>query len=173
MTYSRNGYQPPDSVRIIAKIGYHYGQLGKRFPFAVMWLKDGKRYRKRCANIGEAVLVHQKVSPVVPNATIVSLVRSYDIPSDLRGRLPKPWLWCPRCLKPRKFVLDADGRSFFALKKKWNAEKGRYEWVDRRVAMIFCPMCSCSNKDPVFRRSNQPWETRRFKQGVTRARRRS
>jgi hypothetical protein len=151
-------------------------QIVNRYPWKVMWIRrtpDGKRRKgqKLCASLGHAVAVREKVSKVAPNATVVSRVRGYDIPTSLRGKLPPRWYWCPRCMKPRRYVRDEKGETFTALKKVWSKEKQRFRWVERPVYLLRCPMCECTNRDPIFRRSNQPWETRKFKRGVTRARR--
>lgn len=150
-------------------------QIVHRYPWAVMWVrvKDGRRVRGRklCATLGHAIHECERIQRIVPNATVVSRSRGYDIPPSLRGKLPPRWYWCPRCMKPRKYARDENDATFSVVKKVWSKEKKKYKWVERTVYLLHCPMCGCTNRDPVFRRSNQPWEIRRFKRGVTRARR--
>jgi hypothetical protein len=149
-------------------------QIVNRYPWKVMWIRtvDGKRRRgqKLCTSLGGAIYTQQRIAKLVPNATVVSRVRGYDIPSELRGQLPPRWYWCPRCMKPRRYERDADDATFFVVKKQWSDEKQRFIWKERKVYLLRCPMCDSTNRDPTFRRSNQPWEIRRFKRGVTRAR---
>lgn len=158
----------PLGVRVALKQGFTWNQIVKEKPWAVMWLKGGKRYVKHCGTLGAAVVTWRKVHAVVPNATIVSRARGYDIPSQLRGKLPKGWRWCPYCMKPRKYRRVGD-ETFYATIKVWDPEKGRYIPKEHKLALMRCPMCRCTNRDPVFRRSNQPWERRKFKRGVRRA----
>jgi hypothetical protein len=151
------------------KKGIEWNQIAYREPWAVMWVRvrDGKRVkgRKNFTSLGAAIAFWGTVKPTIPTATVVSLRRSYDIPSELRGRLPKSWAWCPRCMVPRKFQRDEDERWFYAFKKV-KTSKGGYEFKERKVVYLLCPMCGCSNRDPAWRRSNQPWERRRIKRGV-------
>lgn len=178
LAMTNGDYKVPMIVEIVRKFPVIYGQVAHRRPFVVIWImrdEDGhrKKHYKFCANIGAAVAFHKQIVDRVPNATIVSRARAYHVPPLLRGKLPKPWLWCPRCCKPRKFVVSGDGsQTFFTMKKEWSDEEGRYVPRERRVRLIECPMCGFTNRDPVMRQSNQPWEVRRFKRGVTRAKRR-
>lgn len=147
-------------------------QLSHRYPWAVMWLKEGKRYKKKCKNLLEAVHLRDRIKEAgVSNATVVSLCRSYYIPVELIGKLPRPWVWCPLCMKPRKFRRVRD-ETIFVFKKVPDEKRGGYKEVERQVALLRCPMCGCTNRNQVYRRSNQPFEVRKFKRGVTRARKR-
>jgi hypothetical protein len=164
-------------LRQAIKLPLVWGQIVTRYPWKVMWIRVDKQGRKRrgqklCTSLGAAIKFQQKVSSVVPNATVVSRSRGYDIPPSLRGKLPPRWYWCPRCMKPRKYVRDDQGQRFTVNKKVWDKAKQKYKWVERNVYLLRCPMCSTTNRDPIFRRSNQPWEVRKFKKGVTRARKR-
>lgn len=147
-------------------------QIVNRYPWKVMWVRtvDGKRKRgeQLCASLGGAILVQQQVARKVPNATVVSRTRGYDIPPSLRGKLPPRWYWCPRCMKPRRYVRDPDDATFYTIKKVWSAEKQKYIWKERRVYVLRCPMCNCTNRDPIFRRSNQPWEIKHLRNGAGR-----
>lgn len=147
-------------------------QLAHRTPWAVMWMKDGKKYKKKQTNLHEAVHLRNRLHKHgIANATVVSLCRCYYIPVELIGKLPRPWVWCPMCMKPRKYR-RVGTETIHAMKKQWNEKKGRYEEKERLVALLRCPMCGLTNRNTIFRKSNQPFELRRFKRGVTRARRR-
>jgi hypothetical protein len=171
--YSQNG-DLPVGLQQAVRLPLVWVQIVNRHPWKVMWIRvvDGKRKKgeKLCTTLGGAILLQRKISSVVPNATVVSRARGYDIPHELRGKLPPRWYWCPRCLKARKYQRDPQGATFYTIKKVWSDEKRRYVYKERKIYLLRCPMCSCTNRDPIFRRSNQPWETRRIKRGVTRVR---
>jgi hypothetical protein len=162
-------------VRQALKLSVTWSQLTKRYPWKVMWQRkvNGRiaRGEKMCTTLGGAIAFQRSIIDRVPNATVVSRVRAYDVPPKLRGRFPKKgFYWCPYCMKPRKFLIDESGQWFYAQKKVWSHEKGRYVPTERAVALLRCPMCGCTNRDHVWRRSNQPWEKRRIKSGVRRVR---
>jgi hypothetical protein len=75
-------------------------------------------------------------------------------------------------MQPRRFRAVRPLQEFYAMVKVWSDEKKRYKWVDRKLRLLECQYCGCTNRETVFRRSNQPWEIRKFKRGVRRARRR-
>ena len=163
-------------IKQAARLPWSANQLSHRHPWAVMWLKGGKRYKKLCTNLWQAVWFMKRLHAAgMKNATVVSRGRSYHIPVELVGRLPRPWVWCPHCMKPRKFRRVGD-QTIYAQKKVETVDrKGRtiYEYRERKVALLACPMCGCTNRNQVFRQSNQPFHRRKFKQGATRARRTS
>lgn len=171
LAMSNGEYKIPLGVRVALRSEFFPVQIVHRYPWAVVWFADGKRYRKLQTTLASAVVLHKQLvmDCGVKNATIISRSRGYDIPRELRGRLPSPWKWCPRCMKPKKYQRDPEGATTHVRRKEWNSEKKRYEFRERKVWLIRCPTCGCTNRDSVFRRSNQPWELRRFKQGVTRA----
>jgi hypothetical protein len=80
--------------------------------------------------------------------------------------------WCGYCMAPRRFVRSRPEQTFTTNKKFWSDDKGRYIWKEVTLAVIECRVCHGTNRDGRFRRNNQPYEIRRFKQGVRRARRR-
>lgn len=167
----------PIGLKQALKLPLVWNQITHRYPWKVMWVRTDsqgrrKKGQKLCTTLGGAIKEWDRIRAIVPNATVVSRSRGYDIPPKLRGKLPPRWYWCPRCMKPRRYARDPDGARFYVLKKVWRPTKGRYEWVERQVYLLRCPMCSTTNKDQVFRRSNQPWEVRKFKRGVRTARRR-
>jgi hypothetical protein len=170
--YSSNGRLPVGLEQAL-HLPLVWVQIVNRYPWKVMWVRTVNGQRKKgeqlCSSLGGAIIVQRKVARIVPNATVVSRTRGYDIPPQLRGKLPPRWYWCPRCMKPRRYQRDPDDATFYVVKKQWSDEKQRYVWKERRVYVLRCPMCNCTNRDPVFRRSNQPWEVKRYKRGATRA----
>jgi hypothetical protein len=166
-----NGALSP-GLRQALKQALIWNQIVHKYPWAVMWLKGGKRYRKKFQTLGGAIAFQQRAVRVAPSATVVSLSKSYDIPAALRGRLPKRWRWCPRCMKPRRFKRKDPLETFYVNRKEWSEDHKRYIPHEREIAVIECPLCGCTNRDTVFRRSNQPWEIRRIKPGKMRIRKR-
>lgn len=171
MTTSWEGYEISLGVQQALQLPLMHAQRVNKYPWAVVWFstKRGKYVRRLHESLASAIMFHRSAARVDPHATIISRQRGYDIPPSLRGKLPTPWKWCPHCMKPRKYRRLGD-RTFYAQVKRWNHTKQRYEWLDRRLALMICTICRCTNRDPVFRRSNQPWELRRFKRGAMRAR---
>lgn len=168
-------YRTPVIVELAYKRRPTYNQLVHKYPWAVVWFweKDGKivRVYKRCTTVGAAVGLHKKLLEAGrTTATIVSRSRAYYIPTKLVGKIPKPWKWCPYCCKPRKYRRLASGETFFAPVKTWSEEKGKYVWKERELAVTQCRFCHHTNRDQVFRNSNQPWEVRKIKRGVRRVR---
>lgn len=145
-------------------------------PWFVTWHKNGKRYRKQFQSLPQAIhFVATRAQYTDPHASVVAK-HPYDIIPALRGKLPRKhnggtYYWCPCCVTAREFYPVYPERTFWVLKKRFNETKGRYEWLDRRVRTLRCRVCACTNQNAAFRRSNQPWEKRRFKRGVRRAKR--
>jgi hypothetical protein len=159
-------YKVDLGVRQALKLPLLHQQLVHREPWAVYWLANGRRYKKRFTSLGAAIEFHARVIQQVPNATIISRSRGYHIPPSLRGKLPKGWVWCPHCMKPRKYRRHPSGETFSVFKK----DPVTFQRKLRDVALLICPMCQNTNRDHVYRASNQPWEIRKFKRGATRAR---
>lgn len=177
---SKNGYKVPKNVEFFLQGGFVWNQVAIRYPWAVYVLipvEGGrpKRKRRRFNNLYEAVEYHSKVMKKYPSSGIVSLARAYELPAEWRFRkekLPKKWKWCPHCGVFRVFKIVHPREEFTVLKKVWSDEKQRFIFTERRVALVECQLCGHTNRSPIWRRSNQPWEVRRFKPGVKRARRR-
>lgn len=164
MKLGDDGYKVPRIVMIAYKAGdFIMCQVAQRYPWAVIAKTDDKVYYKKCETMLRAVEVHKKWVKKVPNATIISRVRGYDIPPELRGKMPPGWKWCPRCCKGRKFTVVSPAQHFYAERKEWDSSLGRYVWKERRLKLLECPMCGCTNRDAIFRRSNQPWETTKLR----------
>lgn len=184
--HTRHAERAAESVEDVgiaqaARLPFVANQLSHRYPWAVMWIKrdeDGgrKRYKKLCTNLYQAVWFRQRVQDAgVSNATVISRARSYHIPVELIGRLPKPWVWCPHCMKPRKYHRVGDETIFAQKKVQVVSKRGvvSYEYRERRVALLACPMCGCTNRNMIYRQSNQPFHKRKFKRGVTRTKSRT
>lgn len=175
-----HSWKVPLGVRLALSTPLIHVQIVNKYPWAVTWHspKSGKRLQKRFNNLHTAIhFVATRAQYVDPHASIFSRQRGYDLPARLRRAepLPKPWVWCPRCMQPRKYrrSVNAHGEyTTFQGNKKFKTDKGVYEWKVVELALLRCRYCGCTNRDIVFRRSNQPWEVRKFKKGVTRARRR-
>ncbi len=147
-------------------------------PWYATWRspKTGKRLRKMFTTLPHAVaFIATKAQYVDPKACVVAR-QGYDVPPAFRGKFPhkhndRTYYWCPMCVAPRPFYAVIPQREFHTLKKRWSDTKQRYEYIDRRVRVIQCVVCGCTNQNWTFRRSNQPWQIRKFKQGARRAKR--
>lgn len=170
-----NGYDPGIGVTQAMRMPLIHPQLVRRFPWAVIFFDDkGRRKGRRFAFLSEAVLFHYRIHERYPTATVVSRVRGYPIPPKYRGRLPKPWKWCPFCMKPRKYVAcldDKGNRQTFYAGIKTEDGKGGYMMVDRLLLLMECPVCKQRNNHHEFRRSNQKWELIKIPKGKQRYRR--
>jgi len=137
---------------------------------------NGRRHKKEFQALPHAVhFVASRAQYTDPHAAVVSK-HTYDIIPQLRGKLPRKhkgvtYYWCPLCVTARPFFAVTPERTFYTMKKV-QTDSGRYRWTDRRMRVLACRVCGCTNQNHTFRRSNQPWEKRTFKQGVRRARRR-
>lgn|SRR5215471_813227 len=175
----RNGhhsYKVSLGVRLCLKRPLIWGQIVNQYPWYVTWFdpSTGARRRKKF-NTALAGLnfIATKAQYVDKGASLVSRQVGYDIPAQLRGRIPKPWRWCPYCMTARKFRRRFPEETFYAQRKEWSEEKSRYVWKERRLAVLECPRCLMTNQDAKMRRSNQPWETVRLKSRSLRSRRRT
>lgn len=166
-------------------------QISNRYPWMVTWRSPttGKRLFKKFTSLPHAIVfVAERAQYVDPHATI--LCRNHmDIPPGLRNKIPSPWKWCPRCMKARKFKRvyksTGDPEVFYATVKTWVVTKykrvkgkkdlvavGHFTYPERKLALMHCTVCGCTNRDQKFRRSNQPFHTTKVKKGKTRMRRR-
>jgi len=167
-------WKVPGGVRICIKRQLVWGQIINRYPWCVLWTSpnDGKRKRKLFSTAGGAIhFIATQAQYVDRHAALVSRVVGYDIPTQYVNKIPRPWRWCPYCMTARKFKRNAEGATFYAERKEWSEEKGRYVWRSRKLAVLECTRCGCTNKDPRMRRSNQPWEIHHLRQGARRVRR--
>jgi hypothetical protein len=157
--------------------------MNNRLAWYVTWIspRTGQRLRKHFMSPWVAIdFIARKASKVDPHAALVSRTHAYDIPAKYRGKVPyrqeykgrtRTWYWCPLCMQPRRFHAMNPPQEFHAVVKVWSDEKQIYIPKERKLRLLECSYCQCTNRDSVFRRSNQPWEVRAFKRGVRRARR--
>jgi hypothetical protein len=179
--YRRNDHEwkIPYGLRIALHQPLLPPQYTTQWPFYVLWTspRTGKRYKKYFGTMPQAIkFVAEKAQYVDENASVVGR-HIRDMPPKLRGKFPRQMgghmhYWCGYCMAPRRFRRRLPEETFSANKKFWSEEKGRYEWKEVKLAVIECKVCRGTNRDERFKRNNQPYEIRRFKQGVRRARRR-
>ena len=171
--YGDHEWKVPGGVRLCMQRPLIWGQVVNQYPWCVVWTgTDGRRKRKLFSTAGGGIhFIATRAQYADRRAALVSRVVGYDIPTHFVNRIPKPWRWCPYCMTARKSRRRKDGSTFFAERKEWSEEKQRYVWRQRKLAVLECIRCGCTNKDPRMRRSNQPWETRHIKPGVRHVRR--
>jgi hypothetical protein len=168
------GLDCPKNLKWILEQEFVLSQVTHEKPWAVMWLSNGERKRKRFNGLWSAVEFWNKAHKQNPTASIVSLARGYDLPASLRfkkDKFPKRFKWCPHCVTFRVFKRVYPEQSFFAnikyraVDKKGNPE---FQWAVRKVWLTECQLCGHTNRSPVFRRANQPYELRIIKKGKQR-----
>lgn len=177
----RHRWKVPYGVRQALKQRLVYNQLAVKYPFYVTWIspKTGKRHKKYVSCIVSGIqLITTRIQYHDPDASIVSRTVGYPVPVKLRGKLPrrmngKMMYWCPLCMNARSFRRARPFAEFYAIKKVWSEDKGRYVWKERKLALLECMVCGCTNRDSKFRASNQPYELRKIKAGVRRIKRRT
>lgn len=170
----KHEWRVPYGVRQALSKPLIWQQIASKYPWYVTWVspRTGKRLKRKMESLASAVVfVTTKAQYVDEDAWIISRI-GYDIPPKLRGKLPHKKLgyWCPCCMTNRKFYAAIPEATFHVMKKV-KVDKG-YEFKLRELRLLRCKVCGITNRDSKFRRSNQPWEVRRFKRGVTRAKRR-
>lgn len=170
--YRRNGHEwkVPLGVRYALTVPLLPAQVAQKYPFLVTWrsVSRTKRYTKKMMSLPHAIIfVAEKAQYIDPRATIVSRL-GVDIPPSLRNKLPRPWVWCTRCMQPRKFrrvfTSQGDPVTFYTQVKVWHTDKvtrrgeeGHWEYPEKKLALMRCPVCGMTNREHKFRRSNQPW----------------
>jgi hypothetical protein len=166
----KHSWKVPLGVRLCVKRPMMYAQVVNQYPWYVTWMSpSGKRKRKRHATaLGGIAFIATKAQYVDKHAALISRQVGYDIPTELVGKLPRPWKWCPYCMTARRFRRRSDGRTFHAERKEWSEEKQKYVWKERLLQILECKYCHMTNQDQRWRRSNQPWEVRHIKRGVRR-----
>jgi hypothetical protein len=180
-----HSWKVPSTVLACLELPLTTGQMNNRLAWYVTWVspKTGQRLKKYFMSPWLGIhFIATKAQYVDPHAALVSRPRAYDIPAKYRGKLPRTqeregkrsikWYWCPTCMQPRRFRSTKPPQEFFGIVKVWSDEKNQYVPKEVKLRLLECSHCGCTNRDTVFRRSNQPWEVRKFKRGVRRARRR-
>jgi hypothetical protein len=179
----KHEWKVPYGVRMAFREQLVFSQIASKYPFFVQWTspKTGKRLRKNFPSLGSACRFIATKAQYVDSEAFVVVKLGFYIPTKLMGKSPRRarsgrlLYWCPRCMQPRRF--RRTGKIFYGRKKfkvldrlgNWH---GQYEFRDVKLAELTCTHCGITNQNHKFRSSNQPLEKRKFKQGVTRARRR-
>lgn len=172
------GLDCPKNLRYILEQEFVYGQIVHEKPWAVMWLSDGVRKRKRFNNIWSAIEFWNKARRLNATASIVSLARAYELPAGWRfkkDQLPKRFKWCPHCVTWRVYKRVYPEERFWAMVKYETVDnKGnpKFDWAERKLFLTACELCGNTNRHSTFRRANQPYELRTIKPGKSRVRRR-
>lgn len=179
-----HSWRVPPTVYACLKLPVIACQMHNHKAWYATWVspKTGERKKKYFGSAWQAIkFVATKAQYVDPHAAVVSRTRGYDIPAKYRGKMPlkqehkgkiRTWYWCPLCMQPRRFRAVQPSQEFYAIVKTWSEEKQRFIPKDRKLRLLECSYCECTNRDSVFRRSNQPWNVRKFKRGARRAKRR-
>lgn len=163
-------WKVPYGVREALRKPLSRPQMVVRYPWYVTWRSPTthRRLKKNFGALPAAVFfIATKAQYADPQACIVSR-QGYDIPAKLRNKLPKPWKWCPCCMMPRKFYRVYPEESFYALIRTDRDEPRK----ERKVKLLRCKVCGVTNRNHIFRRSNQIFVVRKFKRGARRAKRR-
>lgn len=175
--YGDHEWKVPYGVRMAFKEKLLWTHMNSKYPYYVTWVspKTGRRLKKYFGAMANAVhFIATKAQYVDEDAAIVVRM-GFDIPRKLRGKFPRKFggrthYWCPYCLAPR--IFRRNGQEFNAVRKEWIVARARYEYRNRRLAVMCCSHCGGTNRDSKFRRCNQPFEVRKFKKGVRKAKRR-
>jgi hypothetical protein len=180
----RHAWRIPPTVLLCIREPLSNSQMNNRLAWYVTWVspRTGQRLRKYFMSPWVAMeFMATKAARVDPHAALVSRTRPYHIPAKFRGKMPykqehngkmRTWYWCPLCMQPRRFHASRPEQFFYATVKVWSEEKQRFIPKERKLRLLECSYCECTNRETVFRSSNQPWEVRKFKRGARRARRR-
>ena len=160
------GYKLTPGLRQAMHLPMEHQQAAHKFPWAIIVpFGGGKRKQLRFSFLSEAIHAHSDLIEKYPAATIVSRNRGYDIPTHYRGRLPRPWKWCPWCMKPRKYkpLLTPTGerQTFYHI----------VGGGERHLLLMASPVCGQNNRHYMFRRSNQPWRLTKVPKGRKRLKR--
>lgn len=165
----RNGeheWKVPYGVRYVLRRRLIHAQLVNKYPWYVTWKspKTGKRLKKYFNALHAAVLfTAERAQYVDPSATVVCRI-GIDIPYALVGKLPRPWKWCPCCMKARKFYRVYPPQSFHRM------IRDPITWKEsiREIPLLHCRVCGLTNRDHHYLKSNFWLVQRRIKPGVRR-----
>jgi len=163
--HGEHSWKVPYGVRVALQMPLNQSQLSHRHAWYATWRspRSGRRFKKYFGTLIASIhFVASKAQYVDPSASVVSR-QGYRIPTALAGKLPAPWKWCPCCMTARKFYRSYPQVQFYAQRKEWSEEKGRYIWKERRVWEIHCRVCGITNRNTKYRHANQPWERVRIK----------
>lgn len=159
-------WKVPLGVRHALRQPLTHNQLTNRYPWYVTWKspRTGKRLKKYFGTLYEAIkFTAERAQYVDSRATIVNR-HGIEIPYTLVGKLPKPWKWCPCCMKARKFYRVYPEQSFEFMMRNPDTWEEKY----RMVPLLRCKVCGITNRNNHYQRSNYWLVARRVKPGVRR-----
>ncbi len=159
-------WKVPLGVRQALKTPLSHSQLVNKYPWYVTWRspRTGKRLRKYFNTLHEAIqFTAERAQYVDKQATIVNR-QGMEIPFSLVSKLPKPWKWCPCCMKARKFYRVYPEQSVEFMMRNPDSWEEKY----RVVPLLHCRICGLTNRNHQYQRSNYWLVARRVKPGVRR-----
>jgi hypothetical protein len=159
-------WKVPLGVRQALKTPLSNSQLTNKYPWYVTWRspRTGKRLKKYFNTLYEAIqFTAERAQYVDRQATIVNR-QGMEIPYTLVGKLPKPWKWCPCCMKARKFYRSYPESAVEFLMRDPDTWEEKY----RMVPLLHCKVCGLTNRNHQYQRSNYWLVARRVKRGVRR-----
>ncbi len=157
-------WKVPLGVKVALRTPLTHPQIVNRYPWYVTWKspKTGRRLRKYMATLYEAIqFTAERAQYVDRQATIVSR-HGMVIPTALVGKLPKPWKWCPCCMKARKFYRVYPEQSFETRLR----DPDTWEEKIRPLPVLRCRICGITNRNDKYLRSNFWLVQRRIKPGA-------
>jgi hypothetical protein len=141
-----------------------HSQLANKYPWYVTWRspKTGKRLKKYFNTLYQAIVfTAEQAQYVDKQATIVCRI-GIEIPHALVGKLPRPWKWCPCCMKARKYKRVYPPETFSKIIR--HPETWEEKLVE--VPLFRCTVCGLTNRDFKYLRSNYWLVSRKIKKGV-------
>jgi len=159
-------WKVPLGVRYALKTPLNHSQIVSRYPWYVTWRSPttNRRLKKYFNTLYEAIqFTAERAQYVDKGATIVCRI-GMEIPTSLVGKLPKPWKWCPCCMKARKFYRSYPEQTFGFLMR----DPETWEEKERTVPLLHCRVCGLTNRDSKYQRSNFWLVSRPIKRGVRR-----
>lgn len=157
-------WRVPFGVKHALRQPLSHSQCTNRLPWYVTWKSPttGKRLRKYFATLHEAIqFTAEKAQYVDRGATIVCR-HGMEIPHALVGKLPRPWKWCPCCMKARKFYRVYPEQQFEFMIR----DPETWEEKVRLVPLLRCRVCGLTNRNHHYQRSNFWLVQRRIKPGA-------
>jgi hypothetical protein len=159
-------WKVPMGVKHALNLPLTHAQIVNRYPWYVTWRSPttGKRLKKYFNTLYEAIqFVAERTQYVDKGSTIVNR-HGMEIPHSLVGKLPRPWKWCPCCMKARKFYRVRPESSFEFMMR----DPDTWEEKIRTVPLLRCKVCGLTNRNHQYQRSNFWLVQRKVKPGVRR-----
>ena len=164
--YEEHEWKVPFGVKQALLLPLTHVQIANRYPWYVTWKSPttGKRLKKYFGTLHEAIqFIAERAQYVDRGSTIVNR-HGMEIPHSLVGKLPKPWKWCPCCMKARKFYRVRPENSFEFMIR----DPDTWEEKIRQVPLLRCKVCGITNRNHHYQRSNFWLVARRIKPGTRR-----